>query len=70
MKIHDTKTGILYTAESGTSEEMRDIAKEHGIIHLYDLDGFYIGLDGCIILADDCGNHVFLSSERFKIIQL
>jgi hypothetical protein len=68
LKINDTKTGKIYD-EYSIGAEMRDVAKEHGIIHLFDIDGFYVSLDGCIIMADQCGNHVYLSSERFKVIQ-
>lgn len=33
-----------------------------------DMDGFYIGQDGSLILADKCGNHVFCDAERFRAV--
>lgn len=29
---------------------------------------FYIGVDGCLVLADEVGNFVFCDRERFKIV--
>lgn len=33
-----------------------------------DLDGFYIGEDGALILLDDCGNSVTVDRQEYKII--
>lgn len=33
-----------------------------------DMDGFYIGEDGELILADECGNFAYCPHERFQVI--
>ncbi len=33
-----------------------------------DMDGFYIGENGDLILADECGNYEFCDPERFKVV--
>jgi len=33
-----------------------------------DIDGFYIGEDGSLILADECGNYAYPPEDRFKIV--
>lgn len=33
-----------------------------------DMEGFYIGQDGQLILADECGNFAYCPSDRFKIV--
>lgn len=33
-----------------------------------DMEGFFIGEEGDLILADECGNYVFCEENRFKII--
>jgi len=33
-----------------------------------DMDGFYIGQDGTLILADECGNFVYCDTKRFKVV--
>lgn len=38
-----------------------------GLIYC-DMEGFFIGEDGELILADECGNYVFCSRERFEVI--
>lgn len=32
-----------------------------------DMTGFFIGEDGSLILADECGHYVFCDRERFEI---
>lgn len=43
-----------------------DIAK-NGDLFLCDIDQFYVGEDGAIALADDCGNMTFIDPERFTV---
>lgn len=32
-----------------------------------DIDGFYIGEEGELMLADECGNYAFCPSDRFDV---
>jgi hypothetical protein len=32
-----------------------------------DMEGFYFGEDGTLILADECGNFAYCPDNRFKI---
>lgn len=32
-----------------------------------DIDGFYIGENGELMLADDCGNYAFCPPNRFEV---
>lgn len=43
-----------------------EIAKS-GDIFFGDIDQFYVGEDGSIALADECGNITFVDSERFTV---
>ena len=57
--------------ETGLPPDLQKIALEEswtsGLIHC-DIDGFFIGEDGALILMDDCGNACYCPAERFKII--
>ena len=33
-----------------------------------DMEGFFVGEDGDLILADECGNYVFCDINRFKVV--
>ena len=33
-----------------------------------DINQFFVGEDGAIILADDCGNITYCDNTRFKIV--
>lgn len=33
-----------------------------------DIEGFFIGEDGSLILADECGHHVYCPDDRFEIV--
>ena len=33
-----------------------------------DMEGFFIGEDGTLILADECGNMVYCPDDRFEIV--
>lgn len=32
-----------------------------------DIDGFFIGEDGCLLLSDECGNHRYCPDGRFTV---
>lgn len=38
-----------------------------GLIYC-DIEGFFIGEDGYLILADECGNSVYCPNDRFDIV--
>lgn len=61
FKIIDRKTG-----EEPTDEVITEQA-ELGNLITCDIDGFYVGEDGEIILVDDCGNCTWLDMSRFKV---
>lgn len=61
FKIIDTKTGKEPTDKVITAEA------ELGNLITCDIDGFYVGEDGQIILVDDCGNCTWLDMSRFKV---
>lgn len=54
----------------GSLIDYESICKEEWASHLlkYDIDGFWIGEDGQLMLMDDCGKIAFPPSERFKVI--
>jgi|GEM_PF-2390353 len=60
--IIDTKTGQYPDVE-------KIALKEEWAKHLIycDIDGFYIGEDGALLLVDDCGNSAFCPAERFEV---
>lgn len=61
FKIIDSETGKEPTDEV--------IAAQAELGHLIscDIDGFYVGEDGEIILVDDCGTCTWLDMSRFKV---
>ena len=61
FKIIDRKTGKEPTDEVITAQ-----ARLGNLIPC-DIDGFYVGEDGEIILVDDCGNCTWLDMSRFKV---
>lgn len=64
MTFHviDTKTG-----KEPTSRVIDNIAKKGGLMEM-DIDQFYVGEDGSLVLADDCGNMTYCDTERFKVV--
>lgn len=63
FKIIDITTGKYPDTESIALNE--EWAK--GLIYC-DIEGFFIGEDGQLILADECGNFAYCPHDRFKII--
>ena len=33
-----------------------------------DIDQFFVGEDGVLVLTDDCGNMTYCDRERFKVL--
>lgn len=64
MTFHviDIKTG-----KEPTSRVIDNIAKKGGLMKM-DIDQFYVGEDGSLVLADDCGNMTYCDTERFKVV--
>lgn len=62
FKVIDTLTG-----KEPTDRVINDIAKEGGLM-IADIDQFFVGEDGSLVLADDCGNMTYCDTERFKVV--
>lgn len=58
FKIIDITTGKEVSAE-----KIEKIAKENGLMDM-DIDQFFIGEDGQLVLADDCGNLAYCDMEQ------
>ena len=62
FKIIDKKTG-----KEPTSRVLHNIAKKHGLMEM-DIDQFFVGEDGAIVLADDCGRMAYVDMNRFEVV--
>lgn len=62
FKVIDIKTG-----KEPTDKVINNIAQKGGLMTM-DIDQFFVGEDGTIILADDCGNITYCDMERFKAV--
>lgn len=62
FKVIDTKTG-----KEPTDRVINNIAKRGGLM-VADIDQFFVGEDGSLVLADDCGNITYCDMERFKVV--
>ena len=62
FKVIDTKTG-----KEPTDRVIYNIAKKGGLMTM-DIDQFFVGEDGSLVLADDCGNITYCDTERFKAV--
>ena len=62
FKVIDTKTG-----KEPTSKVVDNIAKKSGLMWM-DIDQFFVGEDGSLILVDDCGNCAWVDATRFKVV--
>lgn len=58
FKVIDITTGKEVSAE-----KIDEIAKENGLMDM-DIDQFFIGEDGQLALADDCGNIAYCDIEK------
>lgn len=59
FKVIDKKTG-----KEPTYRVIHNIAKKGGLMTC-DIDQFFLGEDGQIVLADDCGNIAYVDMKRF-----
>jgi len=59
--VIDTKTG-----KEPAQKAIENIAKKGGLM-IYDIDQFYLGEDGTLVLADDCGKMAHVDMERFEV---
>lgn len=62
FKVIDKKTG-----KEPTSRVIDNIAKKGGLM-IMDIDQFFVGEDGELALADDCGNITYCDTKRFEVI--
>jgi hypothetical protein len=62
FKVIDTKTG-----KEPTSRVIDNIARKGGLMTM-DIDQFYVGEDGSLVLADDCGKMTYCDTKRFKVV--
>lgn len=61
FKVIDTKTG-----KEPTERLIENLAKKGGLM-VCDIDQFFVGEDGSLVLVDDCGNITYVDTERFKV---
>lgn len=61
FKVIDKKTG-----KEPTSRVIYNLAKKGGLMTM-DIDQFYVGEDGSLVLADDCGVVTFCDTKRFRV---
>ena len=61
FKVIDAKTG-----KEPTSRVIDNIAKKGGLL-VMDIDQFFVGEDGSLVLVDDCGNMTYCDAKRFKV---
>ena len=61
FKVIDTKTG-----KEPTSRVIDNLAKKGGLL-IFDIDQFFVGEDGSLILMDDCENVTYVDTKRFKV---
>ena len=62
FKVIDTKTG-----KEPTSRVVDNIAKKGGLMRM-DIDQFFVGEDGSLVLVDDCGNMTYCDTKRVKVV--
>lgn len=62
FKVIDTLTG-----KEPTDRVINNIAKNGGLM-VADIDQFFVGEDGSLVLADDCGNITYCDTTRFKVM--
>ena len=63
FKVFDTKTG-----QEADIYEIALYETWARNLCYRDMQGWFIGEDGSLILADECGNYAFADMERFKIV--
>ena len=63
FKVIDKKTG----KEADTYEIALKEDWANRLIYC-DIEGFYIGEDGYLMLADECGNYAYPPQDRFEVV--
>ena len=60
--------GFAITNKDGTRIDYAELGTKYKDQLVYcDIDGFYIGEDGQLVLMDDCGNSVCVDSDDYRI---
>lgn len=62
FKVIDARTG-----KEPTSRVIDNIAQKGNLMTM-DIDQFFVGEDGSLVLADDCGNITYCDTKRFKVV--
>lgn len=62
IKVIDKTTG-----KEPTDRVVSNIAKKSGLMEM-DIDQFYVGEDGQIVLADECGRIAYVDMKRFEVV--
>lgn len=62
FKVIDKTTG-----REPTAKVLESLAKEGGLMEM-DIDEFYVGEDGQLVLADECGRIAYVDSDRFAVV--
>ena len=63
FKVIDKKTG----KEADPYEIALHEEWAHNLMYC-DMEGFFVGEEGDLILADECGNYEFVSKDRFEVV--
>lgn len=61
--VIDKNTG----KEADTQKIVLEEEWAKGLVYC-DIDGFYIGECGDLILSDECGNYVYCDQDRFQLV--
>lgn len=62
FKVIDKTTG-----REPTAKVLESLAKKGGLMEM-DIDEFYVGEDGQVVLADECGRIAYVDSDRFEVV--
>lgn len=62
FKVIDTRTG-----KEPTRKVLARLARTGGLLE-FDIDQFFVGEDGSVILMDDRGKSMYVDMERFKVV--
>lgn len=70
MSKNNPRPFLVIDAETGEEANVKAIARNEEwakALCSCDMEGFFIGQDGELILADECGNYAFCDKERFQV---
>lgn len=62
FEIIDRRTG-----KEPSQRVINNIARKGGLIE-HDIAGFFVGTDGGIILADECGHYTYVNTNRITAV--